>query len=92
MCNQSVGLIASIIEKASIPTVSLSLLREIAEKVKPPRSLIVPFPFGYPLGAPDDAALQHEIIRSALSLLAETPLYPILRDFIPAQDGKQSRC
>jgi len=53
MCNQSVGLIASVIEKSGIPTVCLSLLREVAEKVRPPRTLFVPFPIGYPLGASD---------------------------------------
>lgn len=87
MCNQSVGLIASMIEKAGIPTVSLSLLRELTEKVKPPRSLVVPYDFGYPLGAPDDTDLQHSIIRAALDLLDEEPLLPIVRDFIPAGDS-----
>lgn len=83
MCNQSVGLIASVIEKAGIPTVSLSLLREVTEKVQPPRSLTVPFDFGFPLGAPDNTALQHEVIRAALDLLSEMPVRPILRAFIP---------
>jgi hypothetical protein len=33
MCHQSVGLIQSIIEKAGIPTASVTLLREITERV-----------------------------------------------------------
>ena len=75
MCNQSVGLIASVIEKSGIPTVCLSLLREVAEKVRPPRTLFVPFPMGYPLGAPDQPGLQLSIIRAALNLLhASGPL------------------
>jgi D-proline reductase (dithiol) PrdB len=71
MCHQSVGLIQSIIEKAGIPTVSVTLCREITERVTPPRALFVDFPFGYPLGAPNDAALQTEIILAALALLTE---------------------
>ena len=56
MCHQSVGLIQSIIEKAGIPTVSVTMLREITERVGPPRALSVDFPLGYPLGMPNDAA------------------------------------
>lgn len=57
MCNQSVGLIAGIIEQAGIATIGLSLLKMVTRKVRPPRSLHVPFPFGYPLGKPNDARL-----------------------------------
>ena len=81
MCNQSVGLIASVIEKRGIPTVGLSLLRSVTEKVRPPRTLVVPFPFGYPLGEPDQPALQQAIIEAALSLLAAPDPLPIIRDF-----------
>ena len=81
MCHQSVGLIQSIIEKAGIPTASVTLLREITERVAPPRALFVDFPLGYPLGAPDDAALQTRILRSALELLLEPVPPAIVRDF-----------
>jgi hypothetical protein len=81
MCNQSVGLAASVIEKAGIATVCLSLLREITEKVRPPRALFVPFRIGYPLGEPHDASLQHRIIFSALALLAPQRSLPVLSDF-----------
>jgi hypothetical protein len=80
MCNQSVGLIQRAIEYASITTVSLSLLREITRKLRPPRALFVPFPLGYPLGKPDDADLQTRIIRSAFALLARDDV-PILEEF-----------
>jgi D-proline reductase (dithiol) PrdB len=81
MCHQSVGLIQSVIEKAGIPTVSITLLREITKRVAPPRALFVDFPFGYPLGAPNDAALQMRIILSALALLTETAPPVIIQDF-----------
>jgi hypothetical protein len=81
MCHQSVGLVAGVIEKTGIPTVSLSVLRKVTEKVRPPRSLVGPFPFGYPLGKPRDVQLQHQIIRAALALLESSEALPILRDF-----------
>jgi hypothetical protein len=84
MCHQSVGLIASIIEKAGIPTVGLSLLQMVTKKVRPPRSLYVPFPFGYPLGRPNDPKLQHQIVRGALGLLESQDELPILQKFEPA--------
>jgi len=81
MCNQSVGLIASVIEKSGIPTVCLSLLREVSEKVQTPRTLFVPFPIGYPLGATDQPELQHSIIRAALDLFDATGPLPLLHSY-----------
>jgi hypothetical protein len=69
MCNQTVGLIAAEVERRGIATISLSLLREVSEKVRPPRTLWVPFPHGYPLGAAHDGELQRRILRSALEVL-----------------------
>ena len=78
MCNQAVGLIAAEIERRGIATVCIMLLREVAERVRPPRSLLVPFPHGYPLGAPHDAELQRSVILEALSLLNATGPGPVL--------------
>jgi D-proline reductase (dithiol) PrdB len=82
MCHQSVGLIQSIVEKAGIPTVSITLLREVTERVEPPRALFVDLPLGYPLGAPGDTALQTRILMSALVLLLESIPPAIVRDFV----------
>jgi D-proline reductase (dithiol) PrdB len=74
MCNQAVCLLAAEIERRGIATVCIVLLREIAEKVRPPRALAVPFPHGFPLGAPHDARLQREVLMAALRLLeSEAP-------------------
>jgi len=80
MCNQAVGLIQGALEEAGVATVSLSLLPEVTRKVQPPRTLFVPFRFGYPLGRPDDRALQREIILNALRLLDRTDL-PAFAEF-----------
>jgi hypothetical protein len=82
MCHQSVGLIQGVIETAGIPTVSVTLCREITGRVAPPRALFVDLPFGYPLGAPHDAALQRRIILSAFALVAEHVPPAIMREFV----------
>lgn len=82
MCNQSVGLIQRIIEQQGITTVSISLLREITKKICPPRALFVPYPLGYPLGAPDDTILQMRIIQAAFALLTRNDI-PVLETFQP---------
>ncbi len=80
MCNQTVGLIAAELERRGISTVCIELLREVAERVRPPRSLVVPFPHGYPLGKPDDPALQRSVIRAALALLEREGPPPLIVD------------
>jgi hypothetical protein len=76
MCSQTVSLVAAEFERQGISTVALQLLREIAEAVRPPRALFVPFPHGYPLGKPDDPPRQLAIIEAALRLLERTDLRP----------------
>lgn len=82
MCNQSVGLIQRAIEYAGITTVSISLLREITEKIRPPRALFVPYALGYPLGEPDNPVLQTRIMRAAFALLPRTDV-AVLEIFQP---------
>ena len=78
------GLVAAQLERRGISTVALQLLRMVAEKVRPPRALAVPFPHGYPLGKPGDAELQHAVIEAALRML-EDPLLqpPAIVDYVP---------
>ncbi|MFL5694018.1 MAG: hypothetical protein ACJ795_19675 [Ktedonobacteraceae bacterium] len=75
------GLIQRAIEYAGITTVSISLLREITEKIRPPRALFVPFPLGYPLGEANNPELQLRIIRATFALLPRTDV-PVLENFI----------
>src|SRR5207245_2162206 len=72
--------IAREIEEAGVATTSISMVREHTEQVKPPRALFVPYPFGHPLGKPNDPELQLRVIRAALALL-ERPSGPVLEDF-----------
>lgn len=63
------GLIARVLEESGISTVSLNMRREVAENVKPPRTLFVKFPFGAPLGPADDTETQRPVIMEALEVL-----------------------
>jgi D-proline reductase (dithiol) PrdB len=81
MCHQSVGLVQSVIEKSGIPSVSITLLREVTERVRPPRAVFVDRPLGYPLGEPGNAALQKGIILAALRLLSQSISEPLIVEY-----------
>jgi hypothetical protein len=81
MCHQTVGLVAGELERRGIATTSVTMLREVTEKVRTPRALAVPYALGYPLGKPGDAVLQTRILRAAFALLDVPGPPPVLRDF-----------
>src|SRR5215813_9916778 len=66
-------------ETAGLPTCSLVLLKEHAQRTKPPRALFVPFPYGYALGKPDDVEFQHKVLGAALELFGASG--PVLAEF-----------
>lgn len=68
------------LERAGIMTTGISLVRENAENMQPPRSLWVSFPLGRPLGVPNDVEFQHRVIAAALELL-ERDHGPVLEDY-----------
>ncbi len=77
-------LIAAELERRGIATVVVQLLRLVAEKVRPPRALLVPFRHGYPLDRPNDPARQMAVIEAALDLLEDPSLEPpALVDYRP---------
>jgi len=76
-----VGLIQSVVERSGIPTVSVTVLREITERVAPPRALFVDRPLGYPLGAPNDRVVQRRLIVTALSLLESEEERPFVKEY-----------
>ena len=73
-------MIARTLEAAGLSTVQLSMVREHTEKLKPPRALFVPFPFGCPVGRADDPQFQHRVVAAALALFERTA-GPVLEDF-----------
>ncbi len=74
------GVLARVFEEHGLVTTSISLVREHTEKVKPPRALFVPFPFGHPLGEANDPDLQTRVMRAAFALL-DYESGPVLEEY-----------
>ena len=62
--------LAHVFEAAGLSTVVLASMREVAEKMQPPRTLYCEFPLGRPLGIPGDVAFQRDVLEQALALTA----------------------
>ncbi len=58
------------LERRGIPTVSVTVARDITEHSQPPRAVFVPFMMGHHFGVPFHRALQRRIIRAALDRIA----------------------
>ncbi len=63
------GLIQREIEKAGIPTIGVSIVREYSVKVKPPRTIFLRWPFGHPFGEPFNTSQQRVVLAEALRAL-----------------------
>lgn len=74
------GALGHFLERAGIPTVGISLVREHTETIRPPRALWVTFELGRPLGVPDDPAFQRRVLRAALDLFDRTD-GPLIADY-----------
>jgi D-proline reductase (dithiol) PrdB len=70
VCQQSVGLLQRGLDEAGIATVSITLVPEITELVRPSLSCFVRMPFGLTMGAVGDSAM-HEAIATAVLREAE---------------------
>jgi len=93
MCNQTVGLVAAELERQGISTVAIQLLRRVAEKVRPPRAMFVPFLHGYPLDQPSAPRGQCLVVDAALRLLEDPALSPpALVDFCPDEVPAETPC
>ena len=69
LCNQSVGLIQRTIEASGIATISISLSKDISQKVLPPRAVYPGFPLGHPIAFPGQTFRQKQILRTLLYYL-----------------------
>lgn len=63
------GLIQREIEKVGIATIGISIVREYSEKVQPPRTVFLRWPFGHPVGEPGNVAQQRAVVLEALRAL-----------------------
>ena len=74
------GLIARAIEANGIPTVSISITKDLTESVGVPRAVFVKWPLGHPLGEPNQPLQQRTMIFEALKLLKEADQPGIIRE------------
>ena len=63
-------MLARWIEKAGIPTVTVTMMPALAEERRAPRIVGVEFPFGHAFGMPRDPAMQRQVLDLALRVLA----------------------
>ena len=61
--------LAHVFEAAGLSTIVLASMKEVAERMMPPRTLYCEFPLGRPLGRPGDVELQLDVLKRALALL-----------------------
>ena len=61
-------------------TTGVVLVKEHAERTKPPRMLWVPYNFGNVLGRPGDPLIQHQVMKAAFDLL-DADRGPVLEEF-----------
>jgi len=70
-CHRATGVIARALEARGLPTLSMNVLWEAGQEVKPPRTCFLDFPLGCPAGRPNETAQQRDILRAALKLAPE---------------------
>jgi hypothetical protein len=63
------GLIQREVEGVGIPTIGISIVREYTERVKPPRTIFLRWPFGHPLGEPFNNVQQRTVLTEAFKAL-----------------------
>ena len=69
VCHQSVGLIARMIEAAGIPTMTIAVVKEIVESVRPPRVALYNGELGSVAGKPNFPEHQRRILDESLRLI-----------------------
>lgn len=69
LCHQSIGLVARAVELAGIPTMTLAVLKDVAEDVRPPRVAYYNGELGSVAGKPNWPEHQRRILDEALRLI-----------------------
>jgi D-proline reductase (dithiol) PrdB len=69
LCHQSVGLLARFLEAAGIPTMTLAVLKDVVENVRPPRVALYDGALGSVAGKPNFPEHQRRILDEALRLI-----------------------
>jgi len=73
--------LAHIFEQQGLSTVMVGLIPQHVARMRPPRALVVPFELGRPFGAPNQPALQSEVLEATLDLLQQASSPPFVAEF-----------
>jgi hypothetical protein len=84
-----VSTLAHVLEAAGLSTIVFASMREVAEKMSPPRALYCEFPLGRPIGKPQDAAFQRDVLARGFALLEATE--PILETYPEVIESDETR-
>jgi len=66
-----VPVLARTVESLGIPTVTVTMMPDVAQKYRLSRIVGVEFPFGSSFGMPNDEAMQLKVARAAVQALEE---------------------
>ncbi len=69
ICNHSLAIIQRVLEGAGLATISLTIEPDLMKLAKVPRSMVVDFPPGCPVGEPGDREKQLKVLKEALEYL-----------------------
>jgi D-proline reductase (dithiol) PrdB len=75
-----VGLVQREVERAGISTIGITIVRTYTERVRPPRSVFLEWPFGHPLGKPFNRAQQAAVLAKTFQALYEIQTPGEIRD------------
>lgn len=76
------GLIQRSIEARGVPTVSVSVARDVSEAIKVPRAIFLPWPMGHHFGVPFHRELQRKVLFEALNLVETATDSGTIRDIV----------
>jgi D-proline reductase (dithiol) PrdB len=65
-----------------VPTVSVSVARDVSEAIKVPRAIFLPWPMGHHFGVPFHRELQRKVLFEALNLLETATDSGTIRDIL----------
>jgi len=82
--------LARLFEAGGLSTIVVSMMPSWAERYGAPRVAAVEFPFGHPLGLPDDEEMQTMVVRDGLRVLAEADGPNTIVDLDHVWPGKES--
>lgn len=87
LCHQSVSLIARALEQAGIPTMTLAVVQDVVESVRPPRAAFYEGELGSVAGLPNWPEHQRRVLDEALRLI-EPMDQPGIRKLVVALESQ----